>query len=184
MAWHRSASRQLFQAVAVLCLVQMPLPVEAQPAPADPNPRAIQPLDAETFVRLAHSSAVIQARAAELAATREAQPEVKAFAQRMVEFRQDQIPRLEAAARDNKVSVPSLPTVEHRLIFENLEPLDYLALTRRYAEFQLQALQQEMQIYEGALGAEPWVKSFAVGLSPALARLLEEARAMREKVGP
>jgi putative membrane protein len=184
MAWHRSDRRQLFQALAVLGWAVMPLPAHAQPAPADPSQRAIQPLSAETFVRLAHSSAVIQSRAAELAATREAQPEAQAFAQRMVEFRKDQIPRLEAAARDNTVAIPTMPMVEHRLILENLEPLNYLALTRRYAEFQLQALQQEMQIYESALGGDSWVGNFALETSPALARLLEEARAMREKVGP
>jgi putative membrane protein len=174
----------VFRALAV-CAALMPLPLQAQPAPAAPEAQAVRPLDAETFVRLAHSSAVVQARAAELVTTRDPRPETKAYAQRMVEFRQGQIPKLEAAARDHKVSVPAALSMEHRLIFENLEPLDYLALSRRYAEFQLQALDQEIQIYGGAANSpDAWLRSLAAETAPELRRLLEQAREMRQSVGP
>ncbi len=157
----------------------------AQPAPAPPGIQAVQPLGPDAFTRLAHSSAAVQARAAELAATRETRPEVKAYAQRMVEFRRGQIQKLEAAARDNKAAVPTTLNEEHRIIFENLEPLDYLALSRRYAEFQLQALEQEIQIYGGAAnGAEAWPRSLSAETAPDLRRLLEEGREMRKAVGP
>ena len=162
-----------------------PLPVMAQPAPAAPGAQAVRPLDPETFVRLAHSSASVQARAAGLAATRETRPEAKAYAQRMVDFRRGQIAKLEGAARDNKVAVPPLAELEHRQILENLEPLDYLALSRRYAEFQLQALEQEMQIYGGAAnGSEAWTRTIAAEIGPRLRTLIEEAREMRNAVGP
>ena len=78
----------------------------------------------------------------------------------MVEFRRGQIARLEGAARDNKAAIPTLAELGHRQILENLEPLDYLALSRRYAEFQVQALEQEMQIYGGAANSpEGWPRS-------------------------
>jgi predicted outer membrane protein len=169
----------------VLLAAIAPLPGGAQPGPAAPQAREVRPLDAATFVRLAHSSATVQARAAGLAANRDTRPEAKAFAQKMVEFRRGQIPKLEAAARDNKVAVPALPDMEHRLIVENLEPLDFLALSRRYAEFQIQALEQEILIYAGAArGPDDWARSLAAETSADLSRLLEEARTMRQAVGP
>jgi cytochrome c-type protein NapC len=39
---------------------------------------------------------------------------------------------------------------EHRKVVENLEPLDYLALSRRYAEVRIQALEQEIRGYDAA----------------------------------
>jgi putative membrane protein len=162
-----------------------PVPLGAQPAPAPPAAQAVRPLDSGTFVRLAHSSASVQARAAELAATRETRPEAKAYAQRMVEFRRGQIARLEGAARDNKVAIPTLAELGHRQILENLEPLDYLALSRRYAEFQVQALEQEMRIYGGAANSpEGWLRALAAETAPELRRVLEDAREMLKAVGP
>lgn len=185
MVVRRSTAGHLIGALALLSGVLAAVPALAQSAPPASGSQAVRPLDAETFVRLAHSSAVIQGRAAELAASRETRPEAKAFAQQMVEFRRDQIPKLEAAARDNKVTVPSMPALEHRLILENLEPLDYLALTRRYAEFQVQALEQETQIYAGAAQSpDSWVQTLAAETAPVIERHLEGARAMMEKVGP
>ena len=63
-------------------------------------------LGPSNFLRLAHSSAVLQARAAQMVASRETRPEARAFAQKMVEFRREHIPKLEAAARDHQLAVP------------------------------------------------------------------------------
>jgi predicted outer membrane protein len=80
----------------------------AFPTLAQPSPpvTAVRPLNAEAFVRLAYSSAELQRRAAELAASRETRPEVRAFAQRMRDFRRDQIRALERAARDKTSPSP------------------------------------------------------------------------------
>ena len=192
MAWrvagtyrgNHALSAILFGVIAVHA-VTAPMPLFAQPAPVAPAEHAARPLSAETFVRLAHSTAVVQASAAELAASREARPDAKAFAQRMVEFRRGQIAKLEGLARDNQIAIPAKPEWQHRVILENLEPLDFLALSRRYAEFQVQALEQEMQIYGGAAdGAEVWIRAFAAGIAPGLQTFLEEAREMKKAVGP
>ncbi len=144
-----------------------------------------QPLDAATFVRLAHSSATLQLRAAELASSRETRPEARSFAQRMVEFRRGQIPALERAARDNGAAVPSVMEFEHQALLDNLQPLDFLALSRRYAELQTEALAQELRIYAASEGsADAWVKSLAAGTLPPLRQLLVEAQQMRQAVGP
>jgi predicted outer membrane protein len=149
------------------------------------DPAANQQLDPEMFIRFAHSIAVVQARAAEVAASRQTRPEVKAFAEKMVEFRRNQIHKLEGVAREGNITIPAKPEREHRLILENLEPLDFLALSRRYAEFQFQALEQELQIYARATtGQQEWPKVFAAGVTPELQRLLDEARKVKNAVGP
>jgi putative membrane protein len=157
-------------------------PTVAQPATRVQSPPAS---DAETFLRLAHSFAVLQARAADLAASRETRPEVRSFAQRMVEFRRGQIPRLLATAREHMIAVSPVPEFEHRIIIENLEPLDFLALSRRYAEIQVQALEQELQGYTSGEGAlDQGIKALAHDTRPHLQRLLDEARQVRQAVGP
>jgi putative membrane protein len=157
-------------------------PGAAQPASSPPAARI---LDAASFLRLAHSSAVLQSRAAELVASREARPEARAFAQRMVEFRREQIPKLESAARDQRLAVPSVQEFEHRVILENLEPLDFLALSRRYAEIQVQALEQESHGFASAESSpDDWLKNFAAAIRPRLEQLLAEARQMQKAVGP
>ena len=97
-------------------------PAAAQPVP--PAARSRQVPDAETFLRLAHSAAVLQAQAAELAASRDTRPEVRAFARRMVEFRREQIASLLSAARERTLAVSPVPALEHKVILENLEPLE------------------------------------------------------------
>jgi predicted outer membrane protein len=156
--------------------------VAAQPAATAPAPQIV---DAAAFVRLAHSSAVLQARAAQLASSRETRPDARAFAQKMVEFRREQIPKLEALAREHQLAVPAVQEFEHQVVLENLEPLDFLALSRRYAEIQVQALEQEARGYAAAeISSQDWVKRFAAGMRPRLEQLLGEARAMQKAVGP
>lgn len=158
------------------------LPQAAAQPTAEPAPK---PLDAATFLRLAHSSAVLQARAAQIVASRETRPEARAFAQKMVEFRREQLPKLEAAARDHQLAVPSAQEFEHQVVLENLEPLDFLALSRRYAEIQVQALEQEVRGFASAESSpDEWLKNLSRETRPRLEALLDEARRMQKAVGP
>lgn len=171
---------QVTPAVALVVLALL-LPAQAQPATA---PTA-KPLGAANFLRLAHSSAVLQARAAQLVVSRETRPEAQAFAQKMMDFRREQLPKLEAAARDHQLAVPSVQEFEHLVVFENLEPLDFLALSRRYAEIQVQALEQEVRGFaSGENSSEDWLKSLATEIRPRLQQLLDEAREMHKAIGP
>jgi predicted outer membrane protein len=163
-------------AVMFVCLI---------PATAQPTTPAGRPLDAASFLRLAHSSAVLQAKAAQVVASREARPEARAFAQTMVDFRREQLPKLEAALREHQLAVPSVQEFEHQVILDNLEPLNFLALSRRYAEIQVQALEQEVRGYgSGENSSEDWLKRLAADIRPRLQQLLEEARQMHKAVGP
>ena len=151
---------------------------QGQGAPA--QTRRIEP---QEFLRLAYSSASLQAQAAKLAASRETRPEVKGFAMAAADFRAGLLQRIEAFARERGMPLPSVKEFEHQVIIENLEPLDYLALSRRYAEIQVQALEQELNIYQAASqSSNQEMKAFADQVLPELQRQRDWAHKMYEAV--
>ena len=144
--------------------------------------RSVEP---EEFLRLAYSSASLQGQAAQLAAGRDTRPEVKSYATAAVDFRQGLLQRIEAFARERNMPLPSVKEFQHQVIIENLEPLDYLALSRRYAEMQMQALDQELSIYRAASNSpQQEIKSFADQVIPELEKQREGAQAMYDTIKP
>lgn len=156
---------------------------QGQGAPGAPaQPREIEP---QQFLRLAYSSASLQAQAARLAASRETRPEVKAYATQAADFRTRFLQQIESFAREQGMALPSVKEFEHQVVLENLEPLDYLALSRRYAEIQIQALDQELGIYQAAdRSSHQAVKDFATRVLPELHRQREGAQKMYEAIKP
>jgi predicted outer membrane protein len=176
---------QTILAVTLLSGLALTMSVHAQaPAQSSSSSQTRSPTLQE-FLPLAHSSATLQARAAQLAAERQTRPEVRDFAQGALEFRTGQVQRLEAFAKEHGLAVPAVKAFEHQVLLENLEPLDYLALSRRYAEFQVDALEQELRIYQAAgRGTDEALRSFAGSLLPQLEQQFADARKLREAVGP
>ena len=177
------------QALTVACLVSAsligPVPhgVMAQgqergnvQRPA-PSPKQI--------LSLAFSSATLQARAAQITAERETRPEVRRFAQTPLSSGRS-ICAVSKHWRENYgLTLPAVMEFEHQVILENLEPLDFLALSRRYAEVQVQALEQELQIYRAAMQApDEALSSFARQTLPQLEQQLEGARKALAAVQP
>jgi hypothetical protein len=71
------------------------------------------------------------------------------------------------------------------VVLENLEPLNYLALSRRYAEAQVQALTQEIRGHEAAeRNAGEGMKGLAAEMLPQIRQRLEAARRMHDSVKP
>jgi putative membrane protein len=158
-----------------------PLPARGQAPPTE----APRPVDPGRFLAFAHSSAVLQERASTLAASKDTRPEVKEFAREMARFRGEQLGRLRAIAQERGLQLPKDEEFEHKVVLENLEPLDYLALSRRYAEVQVQALEQEVRGYEAASqGADEGMKRLSAEMLPELRRRLEDARRMHDVVKP
>ncbi|MBB3018185.1 putative outer membrane protein [Microvirga lupini] len=159
--------------------------VQAQGQGTSGSPAQTRPIEPEEFLRLAYSSASLQGQAAKLAASRETRPEVKSYAATAADFRLDLLQRIEAFAKARGLRLPSVKEFEHQVIIENLEPLDYLALSRRYAEIQVQALDQELTIYRaGSQSAHQEIKSFADQVLPELQKQREGAQKMYEAVRP
>jgi len=178
----RPTSLLLLGTTLALLATQPPLaPLAAQEATAP----ATEPVDRGEFLAFAHSSAVFQEQASTLAASKDTRPEVKEFAQAMAAFRLEQIARLRDAAQAEGVALPQGKQFEHRVVLENLEPLDYLALSRRYAEIQVQALEQEIQGYHVAeQSPDEVLKKLAAETLPQLQERLKAARGMLQVVGP
>ncbi|WP_262029256.1 DUF4142 domain-containing protein [Microvirga sp. Mcv34] len=179
--------QKLLAAALILALV-LPCPVrsvwaQGQDVPGSaPQARSIEP---EEFLRLAYSSASLQEQAARLAASRETRPEAKKYAAAAAEFRLGLLQRIETFARERGMPLPSVKEFEHQVILENLEPLDYLALSRRYAEIQIQALDQELGIYRAASrSSHKDIKSFADQVIPELEKQREDARTMFDAIKP
>ncbi|MBJ6127430.1 DUF4142 domain-containing protein [Microvirga splendida] len=149
------------------------------------SPTETRPIGPEEFLRLAYSSATLQGQAGKLAASRETRPEVKSYAAAATEFRQGLLQRIETFAKERGMLLPPVKEFEHQVIIENLEPLDYLALSRRYAEIQVQALEQELTIYRAASQSpHQEIRSFADQVLPELQRQREGAQRMYEAVAP
>ena len=145
-----------------------------------------RPVDPGRFLGFAHSSAVLQERASKLAASKDTRPEVKEFAREMARFREQQAERLRAVARERGLPLRGPEgELEHRAVLENLEPLDYLALSRRYAEIEVQALEQEIRGYEAASqGTDGAMKQLSAEMLPQLRQQLDTAQRMHGAVKP
>ncbi|MBK5958416.1 hypothetical protein CCR97_09370 [Rhodoplanes elegans] len=141
------------------------------PAPADPN------AGAAAVLRLALSSARMQARVCEIVLAKDVRPELRGLAETIVAFRREQVPRLETVAREHGVAVVPVLEFEHQVALDNLAPLDFLALGRRFVELQQQALEQEITIWRRGQGAaEPWLAALAGEILPRIEALLADAR--------
>jgi len=168
----------------MISLLGFGLPCVAAAQGQSPGART-NPPEPDRFVRFALSSAALQEQVSELAASRDTRPEVRAFARDMERFRNQQIARLRTLAQGRGQRVPEQQDFEHRVLLENLEPLDHLELSRRYAEVQVQALEQEVRGYTAATQAEDeGVKEYAAAILPELQRRLEAALRMHEAVKP
>ena len=153
----------------------------AQPTGA---PAPVQSMDATRFLSLAQSSSTMQARASEHVASRDTRPEARSFAQAMLEFRRALGSKLEGLARERSLKLPMVLEFEHQTILDNLEPLDALELSRRYAEFEIQALQQELLIYRAAPASDESLRAFASDTAPRLQQFLDQAKHTRQTIGP
>ncbi|SOR32471.1 conserved exported protein of unknown function [Methylorubrum extorquens] len=109
---------------------------------------------ASRFIESAYASAVFQARISRITAAKDPRPGIKALAERVHDFRAAQLPELARIAEAIGVGVRDMLDLELRSIVENIEPLDYLALSRRYAEVEVQALSREIVAYENAARSE------------------------------
>lgn len=178
-------ARALLGGAAVVALLGLGSPVPSAGQGQAPAAEA-RPVDPGRFLGFAHSSAVLQERASGRAGAEDPRPEVKEFAREMARFRGQQVERLRAVAQERSLRLPGPEEeLEHRVVLQNLEPLDYLALSRRYAEVQVQALEQEIRGYEAASrGADDATKQLSAEMLPQLRPRLEAAHRMHDAVKP
>ena len=138
----------------------------------------------EDPLRALYGLAELQRRAATLAASRDTRPEVKSYAAEMAGWRNAQLPRLRAFLTERGILSPEL-TDDQRTVWDALATLDFLALTRRYAEVQLQSLELETAGYERATTTgDPSLVALANEMLPQLRQMLAGARRAHDAVKP
>ena len=136
-------------------------------------------------LRYLASSATLQNKMSSLVASRDTRPEVKAFASREAQASADHLEQLRTFARARALQPPEGMDAEHRAMWDNIEPLDYLALTRRYAEVEQQALERDVQMYEeAAKSSDANVQALATKMLPGLRDRLVQARSVHDAVKP
>ncbi|MBK3402886.1 DUF4142 domain-containing protein [Methylorubrum populi] len=141
--------------------------------------------DAGRFVEAAYASAVFQERISRVAAAKATRPGIKVLAERVRDFRSAQLPTLGRLAAAVGIEVRDTLDLELRSIVENIEPLDYLALSRRYAEVESQALEKEIAAYEeAARSSSQQVRGYAATHLETLRSFGKEARDELKAVGP
>jgi putative membrane protein len=157
-----------------------------RPADAAADASAEQAERLETFVAHAASLAMLGIGASERAADQASRPEVRGFAERAVQTQRDILQRVQALGRELDVGAPSAMLLEHRAVFEGLAPLTGEEFNRRYAETQVQALDQAVGLYGAAAerAQHPALAALAAEILPALDRHLAEARDLLEAVRP
>ncbi len=137
------------------------------------------------FIEAAYSSALFQARISRIAAAKDPRPGIKALAERVRDFRAAQLPELARLAGTAGIGVRDTLDLELRSIVENIEPLDYLALSRRYAEVEVQALGREIAAYEEAARSDMQpVRDYVASTLGRLRDLDAAARAELSAVAP
>ena len=135
-------------------------------------------------LRALYGLAELQRRASALAASRDTRPEVKSFATEMAAWRETQVPRLRDFLAGRGLAAPEM-SEDQRAVWEALEPLDFLALSRRFAEIAVQALELEIAGYERATAtSDQAITALAAEMLPELRRTLEGARRAHEAVRP
>ena len=137
------------------------------------------------FIEAAYASAVFQAKISRITASKDPRPGIKALAERVRDFRASQLPELAQLAGKTGVEVRDTLDLELRSIVENIEPLDYLALSRRYAEVEVQALGREIVAYEeGARSEAQPIRDYVAATLGRLRDLEAAAQAELSAVAP
>jgi putative membrane protein len=140
---------------------------------------------APSFIEAACASAQFQLRIAKAVAAKAVRPEAKALADASAAFRTEQIPQLKALAQ--KLGKPVRDSLDRELqaIADNLEPLDELEMSRRYAEAATQALDKEAEIYRSAAENGPSdVRAYAASTVDQIRSLAADAHGVLAQVRP
>jgi putative membrane protein len=163
------------------------LPASAQETGGTaPSAGSLRTLDPASFVAVAASLAMLEIEAGGHALQTATRPELVELARDTVQLQGEVMQRLRATAQERDLLLPDAMSLEHRAVLEGLAPLDGDELARRYAEAQVQALGQAIQLYQAAAGqdADAQLKSFADEVLPRLERQARAAQQALQLVQP
>ena len=189
--------RSTLLAVAISCAFAAPA-IQAQQGSPQPSPGATSPGAASgpgaraaegraaatlaradrQFLMQAAEAGMAEVRAGELASQKASSPQVRQFAQRMVDDHTKANRQLMQLAEAKGVKPPDEPDRAHRQSMERMQKLSGAEFDRAYMKSQVDDHQNAVSLYERQAknGRDDELKSFAQSQLPALREHLEMAR--------
>ena len=184
-------------AVAALTLAACGQPAnDTATAPAesvtpDANPAATLPTPADEasapdFVRLAAQNDLFEIQSSELALERAQNPQVRAFAQEMIEAHRRTTRDLQTAIGSAGAGLTAPTTLDEDMTGElnELREASAADFDKEYMEAQVDAHQRALNLMQRYAndGDRPELQAFAAATAPAIQQHLDRARALRDQI--
>jgi putative membrane protein len=174
---------------AVLCAFVVGGPAKAQqnpPTTPRENTRRMSnpPQGDETFVRNAAEGGMAEVKLGQLAEEKAQNPEVKKFAQRMVEDHTKANDELKQIASRERINLPTDVSHKDAQTYQSLSKLSGEAFDKAYAQQMVRDHEKDVSEFkqETTSAQNPSLKQFAQQTLPTLESHLQEARQMEHSV--
>lgn len=157
------------------------LPAQSMPAGA----AGARPTTSDVcFAQQAASGDLFEIQSSQLALTRAASPDVRAYAQQLIADHTAASQRLKALASGLQVPLPTAPQGPHAVLLAQLGTLQGAAFHRAYMAAQLTAHEQAVNLFTAysRAGHQPQLRAHAVQTLPHLRMHLERARTLQGMV--
>ncbi len=158
----------------------------AAPAPMEQNAGSQLEGSDEDFLESAAHSGHTEVEGSKMAQTKATNPDVKAFAEKMVTDHTKVGQELEALAKSKGYTPPTEPSLVQKAKLKALSIMDDSFDKRYVNQIGVDAHEDAVKLFQeaSAEAKDPEVKAFAAEKLPALQEHLEMAKALKQKVDP
>ncbi len=139
----------------------------------------------KAFAIKAAQAGIAEVKLGRLAVQKASDPDVKAFGQRMVDDHTKANAELESVARQENMTLPTIPAAKQQAAFYRLNKLSGAAFDKAYMEDMLKDHETDVKEFqkEARAGKDPKIKNFAAQILPVLQDHLEETKSIRARMG-
>ncbi len=161
-------------------------PTPSQGAPARGGAAAAVTAQDQRFVAEAVPAGFAEVELSRLAAERASHPQVRTFAQRMVDDHSETNERLLAFAKHYQIDVPKRVGREHQQTKETLNGLEGEAFDRAYMQGQVKGHETALMVYQrqAEQGKAAALQALAQTTAPILEEHLKAAQAIARNLAP
>lgn len=164
-------------------LLSVAAPALAQPAAPAPGIQART--TAATYVTMAASSDTYERESSQLVLQHAANPDVRNFAQMMINDHANTSAQVMAAAKDASIGKPGGPNAKHATMLKALRAMPHATMERGYVDQQVMAHEEALALHQGyaAQGDNPGLKAVAASAVPIIEGHLAEIRRIQTAMG-
>jgi putative membrane protein len=137
-----------------------------------------------TFALHAAQGGLAEVKLGQLALEKASNPEVKSFAQKMVDDHSKANDQLNAAAAKDRMTLPNTMNAKDQSLYNKLSDLSGAAFDKAYMKAMVKDHEEDIKEFqkEADKGANPDIKSFASSTLPTLQQHLDMAKSTEQKV--